>query len=111
MAELLAYCLLGHTCNVKIVHFDRVGFAMNVNEKMGDNSIPTGSQTWRELVHAALLELDSKQLAVKIEIARNAIRQRIAELESSGAYEGDERSALRDGMNSIRTLENILRHP
>ena len=81
---------------------------MNDRNPKEDTFAPNDSQAWRELLHAALLELDEKKLAAKIDLARKTVLRRIEHLEGGGSDVAMERLALKDALNSLRALENIL---
>ncbi len=61
---------------------------------------------WQEPVLAALTELNSEKLDVKVGAALNAIEVRSAELDGS-ANSFDERVALQDGFNSLNMLKRV----
>jgi len=61
-----------------------------------------GSQ-WRELYKAAILELDPKQLEVRVKAAEEAIHARI----SSGArVTREERRAMDDALSTLHVLKH-----
>jgi hypothetical protein len=72
------------------------------------DSSKTGFQDWKDLFHAALVELDETKLLSRIATARNAIAQRTEEL-SSQLDHRQEKTELTDALNSLRTLQTITR--
>jgi hypothetical protein len=61
------------------------------------------SANWQSLYTAALSETDPNKLYGKIEVARRAIRERIAELQDSGNER--ERQQLDRALHSLFTLQ------
>src|SRR3954470_15141716 len=78
--------------------------------KMTENKekpvFPQEQWAWRELVKAALVELDSKKLSEKIKAAREAISSRMEEVRTKPELR-DERTSLQDGLSSLRALERF----
>jgi hypothetical protein len=64
-------------------------------------------QDWVELYRSALMELDPAQLPQKIEVAHQAIQQRINELllQKDGAHE---HLALEDALRNLRSLKRQI---
>jgi hypothetical protein len=67
---------------------------------------PRDQWAWRELLRAALLEFDSESLPQRIQEARQAISTRVEELRDEPAMQ-EEKTALQDGLNSLRALARI----
>jgi PAS domain S-box-containing protein len=63
----------------------------------------TGNPEWMGFYQSALLELDSRKLGERIEIAETAIQQRLA----SGGEEQESR-AIRDALQNLRVLKQEL---
>jgi len=59
---------------------------------------------WREKYTEAMLELNPEELPVKIAAAKEAIRQRIEELERNNENSGEELWALNDALRGLRVL-------
>jgi hypothetical protein len=64
---------------------------------------------WRELYKAAVLELDSTQIPVRIASAKHAIVQRARELFQKTGANLEEKQALDAAMNLLQTLHSTLR--
>jgi hypothetical protein len=63
---------------------------------------------WRELLKAAMIELDRVKLRERIEEARAAIHARLKELEGSdGADRLQEQSAIAGAFRSLQVLEQV----
>lgn len=66
-------------------------------------------QPWKDLVLAALIEMELSKMPARIAEARAAIRKRSDEL--TGRTETtQELSDLRDGMHTLQSLENMMRN-
>jgi hypothetical protein len=61
---------------------------------------------WRDLYHAALLEVRPEELWQRIREAEKAIRQRIAELGQNGSRSEEECQALDDAWRMLRFMAN-----
>ena len=59
---------------------------------------------WRELYHAAMLELHPEELQQRIDDAEKAIQQRIAELRLDDSDSWEESLALDDALRGLRVL-------
>jgi hypothetical protein len=73
------------------------------------SSAEQSSETWKELFAAALLEFDNSKLPERISVARAAIVQRMEEWQSGKGGDYLEAAALQDALQSLRSLENVLR--
>jgi hypothetical protein len=62
---------------------------------------------WRELYHAAMLELRPEDLRQRIDDAEKAIQQRIAELRQDDSNSGEESRALDDALRGLRVVAGM----
>lgn len=62
---------------------------------------------WRELYHAAMLELRPEDLRLRIDDAEKAIQQRIAELRQDDSNSGEESRALDDALRGLRVVAGM----
>jgi hypothetical protein len=60
--------------------------------------------SWQDLYQSALLELDPNQLWLRIEEARTAVRQRMAEMRQNGFGTQEESASLEAAMRVLRVL-------
>jgi hypothetical protein len=67
---------------------------------------PREQWAWRELLRAALLELDSRKLPLRIKAAQEAISSRMQEMRTKAELQ-DERTGLQDGLSSLRVLARL----
>jgi hypothetical protein len=70
---------------------------------------PREQWAWRELLRAALLELDSRKLPLRIKAAQEAISSRMQEVRDKEELR-DERTGLQDGLRSLRVLARLSEH-
>jgi hypothetical protein len=70
---------------------------------------PREQWAWRELLRAALLELDSRKLPLRIKAAQEAISSRMQEVSDKEELR-DERTGLQDGLRSLRVLARLSEH-
>jgi hypothetical protein len=67
----------------------------------------TGTNDWKKFYRLAVIEIDSAKLPSRISDARKSILDRIEEtLWTPTRY--DERQELRDALNSLHTLQQVL---
>jgi predicted nucleic acid-binding Zn-ribbon protein len=59
---------------------------------------------WEEKYRGALLELSAEELQQRIDAARNAIEQRVEELERTGESSAEEQQAIDDAIRALRVL-------
>ena len=59
---------------------------------------------WKQNLHDALLELDPEVFREKVDIATNAIKRRLSELQSTPNPDRIEMSELRDGLYAVMAL-------
>jgi hypothetical protein len=69
---------------------------------------PHETSSWKDLLLAALMEMDPAKLPDKIAQARAAIDQRADELAMTPSAQ-KERNELRDGIFALQNLRNVMR--
>jgi hypothetical protein len=67
----------------------------------------TTNLDWRELYHAAMLELRPEELLQRIDDAEKAIQGRIAELRQDDSDSREESRALDDALRGLRVLASM----
>jgi len=60
--------------------------------------------SWQDLYQSALLELDPDQLWLRIEDARTAVQQRMAEMRQIGSGTHEESASLEAALRVLRVL-------
>jgi hypothetical protein len=69
---------------------------------------PSPVSNWRELYQAALFETDRRRLPERIVVAEQALILRGRELFFAEEFDGTERRAVENALNSLHALENCL---
>lgn len=64
----------------------------------------TGDILWKQTLRDALLELDPEALRQKVDVAKNAIKGRLSELQSTSHPDCIEMSELTDGLHTVQAL-------
>lgn len=72
---------------------------------MGTGTNDRASPNWRSLYEAAILEIDSNKLQVRIAEAECAVMNRMEDLNRSG--DGSESRALMNALNVLRDLRRM----
>lgn len=70
---------------------------------------PIGVQNWRDLYRAALFEMDSQKLPLRIAEAERALNVRACELYAASSETGEEGRSVQHALSSLRALSYCLR--
>jgi hypothetical protein len=68
----------------------------------------TDQYVWQEFYTAAMLELDPERVRQRINEAQEALAQRLEEIRKDGTGSEEERMALTDAQQNLRTLLRTL---
>ena len=68
------------------------------------------NEDWLRLYQRALLELENAKMAGRIGDARTEIAARIEKLRDLPGLHADERHAIEDALNALRSLERVEEH-
>ena len=70
---------------------------------------PVGVQNWRDLYRAALFEMDSQKLPLRIAEAERALNVRACELYAMSSETSEEGQSIQHALSSLRALSYCLR--
>lgn len=70
---------------------------------------PIGVRNWRDVYRAALFEMDSKKLPVRIAEAERALNVRACELYAMSAETSEEGRSVQHALNSLHALSYCMR--